>query len=201
MRKEGELSGTKTEDKRVIRTKQAIRDAFWTLLEERNFEKISVSDLADRAGINRKTFYAYYDSLDALVEEVEDDLTKNYEPIFRDARSLETALKPYDFINRLNAQITLDYHKLSLFNHKGLLPHYIEKIKCLLIEIFRAEDFITMDEKQDARFLLFLEFTTAGALSMLSSWTQKRHLTIEEFTDLISAFILQDYAIWKNWKD
>ena len=58
----------KTPDRRVVRTQSSIRKAYLELLEEKPLSKITVSELAERAGINRKTFYAYYEDMDALHE-------------------------------------------------------------------------------------------------------------------------------------
>jgi AcrR family transcriptional regulator len=60
-------------DPRVTRTQKLIRDALVSLLAEKSFESISVQDIADRATVNRATFYAHYADkfalLDALIRE------------------------------------------------------------------------------------------------------------------------------------
>lgn len=60
-------------DPRVTRTRKLIRDALTSLIAEKSFEAITVQDLAERATINRATFYAHYTDkfalLDALVRE------------------------------------------------------------------------------------------------------------------------------------
>lgn len=48
------------EDLRVIKTRQAIRSAFISLMNEKGFAHITVQDILERALINRKTFYKYY---------------------------------------------------------------------------------------------------------------------------------------------
>ena len=54
----------------AVRTKQAIRQAFIELLNERPLDKISVKDIAERSTVNRNTFYYYYADIYALVEEI-----------------------------------------------------------------------------------------------------------------------------------
>ena len=65
-------------DRRVLRTKTAIRESFEAMMAERELSKITVAELADRAGINRKTFYLHYETMDALVAELLDELTEAY---------------------------------------------------------------------------------------------------------------------------
>lgn len=60
-------------DPRVARTRKLLRDALASLLAEKNFESISVLDIAERATVNRATFYAHFTDkfalLDAMIRE------------------------------------------------------------------------------------------------------------------------------------
>ncbi len=47
-------------DPRITRTRKLIEDAFLEVLEKKGFEDLSVHDVADRAGINRVTFYSHF---------------------------------------------------------------------------------------------------------------------------------------------
>lgn len=61
---------TKHEDLRVVKTRAAIYGAMKDLLNEMDYEDITVSLLAERANINRKTFYAHYSSMNDLLREL-----------------------------------------------------------------------------------------------------------------------------------
>ena len=62
------------QDKRVIKTRRAIREALVTLLRDRRMEDISVVLLSETAHVNRKTFYAHY----VKVEDVAKDLVNEF---------------------------------------------------------------------------------------------------------------------------
>ncbi len=47
-------------DPRVIRTRRLLQDAFASLIQEKNFESITVRDITERATVNRATFYAHF---------------------------------------------------------------------------------------------------------------------------------------------
>lgn len=57
-------------DPRVIRTKKLIQDALMTLVQEKDFEEITVKDISEQATINRATFYAHYVDKFALLDEM-----------------------------------------------------------------------------------------------------------------------------------
>jgi AcrR family transcriptional regulator len=56
------------EDPRVVRTRQLIQQAFMDLFREKSFEEITIQEIADRATINRVTFYAHFQDKFALLE-------------------------------------------------------------------------------------------------------------------------------------
>ena len=57
-------------DPRVTRTNKLIRGALMSLLAEKSFGAISVQDIAERATVNRATFYAHFSDKFALLEAV-----------------------------------------------------------------------------------------------------------------------------------
>ena len=54
-------------DPRVKRTRQLLEDALRELLEDKDFQSITVQDIAARAGVNRATFYAHFEDKYALL--------------------------------------------------------------------------------------------------------------------------------------
>jgi AcrR family transcriptional regulator len=60
-------------DRRVVKTQEAIKKALLELMNEKNFDDITIQDISDRANINRSTLYLHYldkfDLLDKIIEE------------------------------------------------------------------------------------------------------------------------------------
>lgn len=57
-------------DRRAAYTKNAIKDALLELMEEKPFDKLSVSSVSTAAEVTRTTFYAHYDSLNDVLDEL-----------------------------------------------------------------------------------------------------------------------------------
>jgi AcrR family transcriptional regulator len=55
-------------DPRVRRTRQLLQQALHKLLEKKEFDQISVQDIADAATVNRATFYDHYNDKFGLLE-------------------------------------------------------------------------------------------------------------------------------------
>ena len=70
-------------DLRIIKTNKILFDALLKLMKKKNFEKIKISDICEKALINRSTFYAHYEDkyelLMALFEEQKISLLEKLE--------------------------------------------------------------------------------------------------------------------------
>ena len=62
-------------DLRVIKTMDAIHSAFETLICETEYQRISVTQLCEKARVNKKTFYRYYATLDDLLAEFQAEMS------------------------------------------------------------------------------------------------------------------------------
>lgn len=63
-------------------TKKAIIEAFWKLLEEKPYNKITVKEIVDSCQVNRNTFYYHFhdipDVLEKVIKEDTDYFIENY---------------------------------------------------------------------------------------------------------------------------
>lgn len=62
------------EDRRVRKTKNAIKQAFIKLLAEKELERITIQDITTLADINRGTFYLHYEDKYLLLSDLEDEI-------------------------------------------------------------------------------------------------------------------------------
>jgi len=69
---------TGNEDLRVQRTMSSIREAFEKLIVDTDFERMDVKVLCQEAMINPKTFYRYYNGLDDLLIEIQQEMAEEF---------------------------------------------------------------------------------------------------------------------------
>lgn len=61
-----------TIDPRIVRSRRMLMDALAKLLAEKEFDDISIQEIADRATLNRATFYLHYPDKNALLQAMND---------------------------------------------------------------------------------------------------------------------------------
>ena len=59
-----------TQDRRITKTRKAIYAAFLQLLNQKNFETITVQEIIDLADVGRSTFCSHYESKELLLDEL-----------------------------------------------------------------------------------------------------------------------------------
>ena len=72
-----------SQDLRVVKTRAAIKNSLIELMAEKPFSSITVSELAQKALVNRKTFYRHYGSVAEVKSELENDVLSEFADIMR----------------------------------------------------------------------------------------------------------------------
>ena len=89
----------KVTDRRTRYTRQTIKDSFLTLLEEKPFSKITVTEICRISEINRGTFYLHYydtaDVLDDILNEILKETTSVIDHVFCPARTSGSCSYPF----------------------------------------------------------------------------------------------------------
>jgi AcrR family transcriptional regulator len=89
-------------DRRILRTRDTLGDALMALIQEKNFDEITVQDVLDRAGVGRSTFYVHYrDKDDLFMSDVEDFLELISSALKRQDASTKRLLPVQEFFTHV----------------------------------------------------------------------------------------------------
>lgn len=97
----------KAEYRSSRRSRALIRSALLSLMKDKPFDRITITEIARRADINRGTFYAHYRNIGEVLESIQTDVALEMSRIFEDLslRNIITdcekiLTKAVDFISR-----------------------------------------------------------------------------------------------------
>jgi len=71
-------------DRRTRRTQKLIRDNFIDLMAKKSINEITIQELADRADINRRTFYLHYTDIFDLLGKTEDYVMQHFSKMLKE---------------------------------------------------------------------------------------------------------------------
>ena len=160
----------KREDRRVRRTRASIRRAFLDLLDEKSYGQITVTELSEKADINRKTFYAYYSGMDELLRELEQDLMEDYEEV---CTGINFSIPDFDgktYFQEISRIIDANLEIIKRLGDLGVLPDLVVRIKDTTVQKFLEKN-AGAEAETDIRIALTAEFIATGVLAMFSRWT------------------------------
>lgn len=170
-------------DKRIIKTKKAIKNAFMNLMLEKDISKISVSDISSAALINRSTFYLHYNDVNSVMTEIEAEIAdmlsesmKNFDPedpktsTYNLFSAIATTLDQTDTLNKF-----ILYSTNSNYVREKLKEVYIENA----LNAMKTAG-IKIDESK-ARYSI--SFIASGAIDTYIKWSNsdKQPFSLDEF--------------------
>jgi len=172
-------------DRRAIRTKKMIRNALSELIEEIGYNNISITDIAERADINRGTFYLHYTDKYDLLEKIENDVIQELQDSIDKVNNLDAVSidfvtstdsvdKPMPFMIKV-----FEYIKENSAFMKAILgpkgdPKFHIKIKGLiesslfekkLVKAFKKENMLVPAE-------YFVSYVLSAHLGVIQQWIQ-----------------------------
>ena len=177
-------------DRRVIKTKRAIKKAFFTLLAEKEVNDISVTDISRLAEINRKTFYNYYTGVFQLVDELENDIINKLQATLKDLDIIECLKDPIKLFDLLDSAIGVNdpflRNMLEAEKVSGVFNKFENKIICLI----RDEVARQMHTDPTATEYV-IHFMLAGEISVYKAWLRSdRSYPVEELAAMVNELAL-----------
>lgn len=162
--------GTVQHRPRVRKTKKQLRLALMELLAEKSAKSISVRELAERADINRGTFYIHYRDVGDLLQRLEDEMADRLTALCKEHKPEDSTGEQFPFLRDLYRFI-LDNADLCrvLLGPNGDIA-YTDRICCILRDYF-LYDFLSQFRPGDRQRLNhFCSFIVSGNLNLALSW-------------------------------
>lgn len=173
----------KQEYRSAVRSRNLIRTAFLALLEEKEFEKITVTDIVRRADVNRSTFYAHYPDVPGLVEEITEDAFSHAAELMREVDCRQLFTEPLPFLQRLTRPLVENQQMYRLLLQTGMAMVHLEKLKKRLIR--STEAYLNLSEQSPDYdfFLIRIRFSIGGLLDVCVQWLRgDLNCTVDEIT-------------------
>ncbi|MDL5039634.1 TetR/AcrR family transcriptional regulator [Heyndrickxia coagulans] len=153
-------------DRRVLKSQAAIKNALIELMAEKNFDDITIQDIADRADVNRGTIYLHYedkfDLLDKLIEEHIDMLQKLCEDI-ADMSFTDGEWVWFDYFEK-------NYLFFSTMLESKGAPYFRTRFLQLVIEELKGEVDAAEEKNQGLSKDVVIHFFGAAIIGIVEWW-------------------------------
>ena len=184
---------TGNEDLRVKKTITGIKAAFEALICEKEYDRITVKELCDRAQVNKKTFYHYYETLDALLAELQLELSSAYLERIRHFRLPEEL----DKVNReffcYSAEQGTAYEKITIGSGPSASGMYHAIRDEMIADVNdagwgKSEAFNRLTDYQKRMLMTFVNNASLGAYRQ---WIKDgKQMPLEDVIDMTNCLVL-----------
>lgn len=182
----------KKENQRIILTKRLLQEGLLRILETKELDKISVTELCRESGINRATFYNHYSSPQDLLSDLELRLTEELSQITHNPKFAD------DISRQIEAVCTyyLENARSILILARCHADADLADVFCDLNNRLRSQHMInirTNSADEDSAHLIST-FLYTGTYHMIREWLVKDiQKTPREITDLILTIVSKEF--------
>ena len=167
-------------------TRKRLKEAFMELYSAQDAPEVTINALTKKAGHNRSTFYNYFDSMDELLHEIEDDILQMMKTqIFTISTYDENSLRQI-FSNLVSFFDEYGDTVFALMGKNGD-PAFRYRMKELLIQSFKA----ARPQNTDPEMLEYIySYLISVSISLSEQWyATGKKLSSEEFLRLVQVLV------------
>ncbi|MBN4910800.1 MULTISPECIES: TetR/AcrR family transcriptional regulator [Mammaliicoccus] len=182
------------EDRRVRKSKRAIKQAFIQLLKENNLDRITIQQISDLADVNRGTFYLNYEDKYALLDEMENEQIEKIKG-FVDIRKMDLSTKTSDrfiedFANKIIKNVITHIEHNIEFYQVILNLERKSQIEEQLADIVRSNIKHLIGNKDNVFGIpenYYLSYVVGSMMSMIKYWvSDENRVSVEELVNYVS---------------
>lgn len=196
---EAEIFGfDESKDRRQRKTHKAVERGLIELLQKKDYDQITISELTEVADINRKTFYNNYESIDDVIESIEKKLTAYIFSKLPKQIDINNEIEIYNFFNEFT-RITEPYKKMiqRITRHRGVTV-ILEKIENTIAPYIERS---MMKYHIDASVIPYVSrYITSGMTSIFYEWFKNDTLSSNQISKLAYNLIAAS-VVPENYKD
>lgn len=184
-----ESSSRHDSDKRVIRTKKAIKAALFRIMEEKDISSISISELTQEANVNRRTFYTHYRNITDILDEIEGDLVEALGKLVEGIDLHASRKSAYDLFMGLDSLITVEfdyYFHLVRVDMRGMLMSRLKNVIKGVTDTFLTH----LCKRHGENAGVISAFIVGGFFNMYLEWhNHPDGFTIEQAAELAGRMV------------
>ena len=172
-------------DRRCRRTRQAVKEALIELMGEKEIARITISELAQRANVNRKTFYNHYSDIGAVVDELEEDLVGSLASLLERQDLTQVMENPYPILLKMAGRIQENWETFRLLVESGEHVHMNQKLKESMNR-YLSDALQKRLGTSSKAVAMYIDFMAEGIASLYHWWVKAPEcVTVDELCQFV----------------
>ena len=165
-----EKTGGRAEYRNAIRSRRMIREAYTVLLKEKDLSKITVTDIVNRADINRATFYAHYPDVRGVTEEIENEIIAKMLEVLKEFEFTNFFRNPTPLLLQLSRYLEEDAEFYRILIKANGSEMFMEKLKKVFTDYMLNDSDIPEDMRHSKMVSLRVCYFAGGIVNLYKQW-------------------------------
>ncbi len=157
-------------DRRVRKTRAALKSSLTTLLQKKNVKDISVKELTDLADVNRGTFYLHYKDVFDLLEQSENDLLNELHHVADEISAETVRSNPTLFFEKVYTLCSENADLVRILLGENGDIRFLNHIRNFLREKCLNDWHSLLHQVDLEKFDAYYSFLVGGCCSLLQYW-------------------------------
>ena len=180
----------KKPDRRIAKTKRAIKNAFISLIAEKDVNDISITDVATVADVDRKTIYNYYSGVYAIQEEIEADFIGQLSEVLEEIGHDTTVDDPYHIFQKVTEILNQNLEFYGILMKVDARSHLIRKIMHAIKGKLKYA-LMQTSIKDSPEIDMISEYITSGMVAVYQSWfNSPREQSLKDFSNNVGKLVI-----------
>ena len=179
-------------DRRVAKTKKSIRKAFMKLLLSKEYEKITIKDIAFEADVDRKTVYNYYNGIHEIRDELENEMINSIDDVIAGIDFGDTYNQTKKLFGTITDMITNNLELSSYIFSDDANSKIVRKIsndiEIKVNKLMRNTELNTLD---DFMINVISSFYAFGIMAAYQRWiNEKMSVPFDKMSEVMCKLVL-----------
>jgi AcrR family transcriptional regulator len=177
----------------AIRSRQMIRSAFLELLREKPCEKITATDIIQRADINRSTFYAHYPDVRGIMDEIMAEITQMFRNMLQSVDFTAFFEDPVPILREVMEFVRQNQEMYQILLQYNVALEQLEQLKKVLIAQVLEIPNLPVQNQGSVGVAIRVRMLISGLVDTYRQWLEgELNCTLEETVEEVAEEVAEE---------
>ena len=177
----------KAEYRSSIRSKTMIKEALLELMVEKPFDKITITDIVKKAGINRGTFYAHYDNTSEVLRSISASVIDEIASVFKAKNNSDALWNPRGYLKQISDFFLTNPNYFARLVATDKISEVLNDARHSAIEKILNDLGTDLPDSARAQLAILLDYSMSGITALYTDiLLEKIPVTLEDSAEYIA---------------
>ena len=168
-------------------TKEYLSNALLSLMDEKNFEDITITDIVKKADINRGTFYAHYDNTSDVLKSISSSVMDEISSVFKARNNSDVLWNPRVYLKQISDFFLTNPKYFAQLVATDKISEVLDDARHSAIEKIISDLEMELSESTRSQLFIILDYCISGICTLyIDILSEKIPVSLEDSAEYIA---------------